>query len=74
MSYCFFQATKVHEEIQHYIKSKKVDHIVSTLMEQIIKYRPNYVATFIVEHIIRKHADDVRLIWTTKLMQDLTNR
>ena len=69
-----FQASKVNEEIQQYIKAKRIDHIVSGLMELIIKYRPNYLATFVVEHILRKQADEVKLVWTTKVMQELTNR
>lgn len=67
-------ASKVNEEIQQYIKAKRIDHIVSGLMELIIKYRPNYLATFVVEHILRKQADEVKLVWTTKVMQELTNR
>ena len=43
-------------------------------MELIIKYRPNYLATFVIEHMLRKHADDIKAVWTSKIMQDLTNR
>lgn len=64
----------MHEEIQQYIKNKRIDHIVSGLMELIIKYRPNYLATFVIEHMLRKHADDIKAVWTSKIMQDLTNR
>jgi cAMP-dependent protein kinase regulator len=43
-------------------------------MELIIKYRPNYLATFVVEHMLRKHTDEIKLVWTSKTMQELTNR
>jgi hypothetical protein len=56
------------------VKAKKIDHIISDLMENLIKYRPNYVATFLADHIFRNYSDEIKMIWSSKVMQDLSNQ
>eukprot|EP01031_Cornospumella_fuschlensis_P031780 gene31780-38413_t len=50
---------KIHEDLQKYVRSKRVDALVSSILEEIIKYRPNYVATFIIDYMFKHHHDDV---------------
>lgn len=56
------------------MKSKRIDSIISAILEDVIKFRPNYLATFIIEYIFRKYPEDSKFAWKIKAVNDLTHR
>eukprot|EP01039_Chlorochromonas_danica_P003661 gene3662-4007_t len=65
---------KVHEDVQKYVRGKRIDALVSALLEEIIKHRPNFVATFIICYMFANHKEDASAALFASDVQTLSKR
>jgi hypothetical protein len=64
----------VHEDIQTYVRGKKIDALVANLIENVIKYRPTHVATFLIDHIFRNYTEEAKLSLNTTAVFNTSHR
>lgn len=65
---------KVQEDVQQYIRTKKIDTFVSEVVEEIIKYRPNYIITHVIEFLFRVYPDEAKQSLSGRAASDLHNK
>eukprot|EP01040_Poterioochromonas_malhamensis_P018428 gene18428-21519_t len=51
-------ASKVHEEVQSYVRGKKLDTLVASIIENVLKYRPTHIATFIIDYLFKNYPEE----------------
>jgi hypothetical protein len=65
----------VQEDVQRYVRNKRLDALVTNIVEELIKYRPNYVATYIFQSMVQKFPDETKAtIATSKVVVDLAKK
>jgi phosphoribosyl 1,2-cyclic phosphodiesterase len=74
MLFSFAQPSKIQEDVQRYVRTKRLDALISNIVEEIIKYRPNYIGTYIFDYIVKKFPEDAKQAMTGRVLYDLSTK